>query len=67
MRETAESLPPDLQPAAQTLMSPAEAAADKTSAPSHAEQVMGGVMIPDNPAAASRAARFNPTGAYLYE
>ena len=30
MRETAESLPPDLQPAAQTLMSPAEAAADKT-------------------------------------
>ncbi|MFC2744339.1 MAG: DUF6493 family protein, partial [Rothia dentocariosa] len=48
MRETAESLPPDLQPAAQTLMSPAEAAADKTSAPSHAEQVMGSVMIPEN-------------------
>ena len=48
MRETAESLPPDLQPAAQTLMSPAEAAADKTSAPSYAEQVMGSVMIPEN-------------------
>ena len=48
MRETAESLPLDLQPAAQTLMSPAEAAADKTSAPSHSEQVMGSVMIPEN-------------------
>ena len=48
MRETADSLPPDLQPAAQTLLSPAEAAADKTSAPSYSEQVMGGVMIPEN-------------------
>ena len=47
MRETAESLPPDLQPAAQKLMSPAEAATDKTNAPSHAEQIMGGVMIPE--------------------
>ena len=46
MRETADSLSPDLQPAAQTLMSPAEAATDKTSAPSHSEQIMGGVMIP---------------------